>query len=76
MYVNYGKPNQKALITTNLEELKQYISENQFAPGSMLPKIQAAMNFVSSGKNKVAIIADLTKVEDALLGKSGTKIIA
>lgn len=76
VYVNYGKPNQKALITTNLKELEQYIGENQFAPGSMLPKIQAAINFVSSGKNKTAIIADLTKVEDALEGKSGTKIIA
>ena len=42
----------------------------------MLPKIQAAINFVSSGKNKSAIIADLTKVEDALEGKSGTKIVA
>lgn len=76
VYVNYGKPDQKALVTTNLKELEQYIKENQFAPGSMLPKIQAAINFVSSGKNKTAIIADLTKVEDALEGKSGTKIVA
>ena len=76
VYVNYGKPDQKALVTTNLKELEQYIKENQFAPGSMLPKIQAAINFVSSGKNKSAIIADLTKVEDALEGKSGTKIVA
>lgn len=76
VYVNYGKPDQKALVTTNLKELEQYIKENQFAPGSMLPKIQAAINFVSSGENKSAIIADLTKVEDALEGKSGTKIVA
>ena len=76
VYVNYGKPDQKALVTANLKELEQYIKENQFAPGSMLPKIQAAINFVSSGKNKSAIIADLTKVEDALEGKSGTKIVA
>lgn len=76
VYVDYGKPDQKALVTTNIKELEQYIKENQFAPGSMLPKIQAAINFVSSGKNKSAIIADLTKVEDALEGKSGTKIVA
>lgn len=76
VYVNYGKQDQKALINTNLKELEQYIKENQFAPGSMLPKIQAAINFVSSGKNKTAIIADLTKVELALEGKSGTKIVA
>ncbi len=76
VYVNYGKQDQKALINTNLKELEHYIKENQFAPGSMLPKIQAAINFVSSGKNKTAIIADLTKVELALEGKSGTKIVA
>ena len=76
VYVNWGKPNQKALIETTVSELKQYICENQFAPGSMLPKVEAAINFVSSGKNKSAIIADLSKVELALEGKSGTKIIS
>lgn len=76
VYVNWGKPNQKALIETTVSELKQYIGENQFAPGSMLPKVEAAINFVSSGKNKSAIIADLSKVELALEGKSGTKIIS
>ena len=76
VYVNWGKPNQKGLIETTVSELKQYIGENQFAPGSMLPKVEAAINFVSSGKNKSAIIADLSKVELALEGKSGTKIIS
>ena len=76
VYVNWGKPNEKALIETTVNELKQYIGENQFAPGSMLPKVEAAINFVSSGKNKSAIIADLSKVELALEGKSGTKIIS
>ena len=76
VYVNWGKQNQKALIETTVSELKQYIGENQFAPGSMLPKVEAAINFVSSGKNKSAIIADLSKVELALEGKSGTKIIS
>ena len=76
VYVNWGKPNEKALIETTVSELKQYIGENQFAPGSMLPKVEAAINFVSSGKNKSAIIADLSKVELALEGKSGTKIIS
>lgn len=76
VYVNWSKPNQKALIETTVNELKQYIGENQFAPGSMLPKVEAAINFVNSGKNKSAIIADLSKVELALEGKSGTKIIS
>lgn len=75
VFVNWGKENQKALTTTNVEELEKYIKENQFASGSMLPKVQAAINFVNSGKNKTAIIADLSKVEEALEGKSGTKIV-
>lgn len=77
VYVNFGKPNQKALIKTNIKELEKYIEEKQFAPGSMLPKIQAAMQFVNSSKNnnKKAIIADLSKVEEALEGKIGTTII-
>ena len=41
----------------------------------MLPKVEAAIEFVKSGKNRVAIIADLSKVEEALEGKSGTKIL-
>lgn len=75
IYVNWGKPNQKALITTNVKELEKYIEEGQFAAGSMLPKVEAAIEFVKSGKNRVAIIADLSKVEEALEGKSGTKIL-
>lgn len=75
IYVNWGKPNQKALVTTNVKELEKYIEEGQFAAGSMLPKVEAAINFVKSGKNRIAIIADLSKVEEALDGKSGTKIL-
>lgn len=76
VFVNWGKPDQKALVVTDIDELEKYIKENQFAPGSMLPKVQAAINFVKSGSNRSAIIADLSKVEDALEGKSGTKIVA
>ena len=75
VYVNWGQANQKALIETTSTELEQYVQENQFAPGSMLPKVQAAISFVQSGPNKSAIIADLAKVELALSGKSGTKIV-
>lgn len=75
VFVNYGKPDQKALIQTNIKELQKYIGENQFAPGSMLPKIEAAIDFVKSGKNRKAIIADLSKVEEALENKSGTAIV-
>ncbi len=78
VYVNYGKSNQKALKKTDIKELNQYIKEEQFAPGSMLPKVQAAIEFVKSSRTKKreAIIADLSKVEDAVKGKIGTRIVS
>lgn len=75
VYVNYNKPNQKKLEKITVSELEKYIEEEQFAPGSMLPKVQAAIQFVKSGSNKTAIIADLLKVEEALSGTSGTRIV-
>lgn len=75
VFVNWGKENQKALITTDINELEMYIKENQFAPGSMLPKVEAAISFVKTNKNHISIIAELSKVEEALEGKSGTKIV-
>lgn len=73
--INYNKPDCKALETMTLAEAEQYISEGHFAPGSMLPKVQAAMSFVKSGENKQAIIASLEKASLALKGESGTKVI-
>lgn len=73
--INYNTPQQKALETMTLAEAEQYISEGHFAPGSMLPKVQAAMSFVKSGENKQAIIASLEKASLALKGESGTKVI-
>ena len=73
--INFNKPNQKALETMTIAEAEQYIAEGHFAPGSMLPKVQAAMAFVKSGDNHQAIIASLEKAALALKGESGTKII-
>ncbi|MDQ0149969.1 carbamate kinase [Eubacterium multiforme] len=73
--VNFNKPNQKELTEINLEEVDKYIEEGQFAPGSMLPKVEACKKFVKSGENKVAIIASLQKAVDALSSKAGTRII-
>ena len=70
--INYGKPEQKELSSMNLEECNKYIGENQFAPGSMLPKVLACMEFAKSGGT--AIIADLKNARAALKGESGTKI--
>ncbi|GAA0069010.1 carbamate kinase [Clostridium sardiniense] len=73
--VNYNKPNQKELVEINLEEVDKYIEEGQFAPGSMLPKVEACKKFTESGENKTAIIASLKRANDALVGESGTKIV-
>ena len=73
--INFNKPDQKALETMTLAECEQYIAEGHFAPGSMLPKVQAAMSFVQSKENAQAIIASLDKAALALKGESGTKVI-
>lgn len=73
VYLNYGKPNEKALDKVTLTELKQYVAENHFAPGSMLPKIQAVINFLENG-GKEAIITNPESLEEAVAGKTGTHI--
>lgn len=70
--INFGKPEQKLLEKINLEEAQKYIDEGHFAPGSMLPKVQAAMGFAATGGK--AIIASLENAAKALEGKSGTVI--
>ena len=72
--VNFNKPDQKDLDRLNLEDAVKYIEEGQFAPGSMLPKVEAAMKFVRANPNKKAIITSLDKAIDALEGKTGTAI--
>ncbi len=73
--VNYNKPNQKELKEIGIEELNKYIEEGQFAPGSMLPKVEACKKFVLSTDNKQAIIASLSRAKESLEGTSGTKIV-
>jgi carbamate kinase len=70
--INFGKPDQQDLSTLTLEEADKYIDEGQFAPGSMLPKVEAAMKFVRAYPNKKAIITSLDHAVDALEGKTGT----
>lgn len=72
--INFNKPNQENLSSLNLENAVKYIEEGQFAPGSMLPKVEAAMKFVRAYPNKKAIITSLDKAIDALEGKTGTII--
>jgi carbamate kinase len=73
--VNFNKPDEKNLDVITLEDVDRYIGEKQFAPGSMLPKVEACKKFVQYDSNKMAIIASLSKAKEALEGTSGTRII-
>lgn len=59
IYINWNKPDQKKLGEVTVAELKAYIAQNQFAPGSMLPKVEAAIEFVENAKDGKAIITSL-----------------
>ncbi len=72
--INWGKENQQSLDHMSLKEAAQYVEEGQFAPGSMLPKVEAAMKFARTFPGKKAIITSLEKAIDALEGKTGTVI--
>lgn len=72
--INFKKPDQKDLDRMSAAEAKQYIKEGHFAPGSMLPKIEAALNFVESKSGRIAIITSLDKAADAIEGRAGTTI--
>lgn len=72
--INYGKPNQTWLSQLSTAEAEQYIAEGQFAKGSMLPKVEAALRFAQSGKNRKALITLLDKAADGIAGKTGTVI--
>ena len=72
--INFKKPDQKDLDTLSVAEAKRYIAEGHFAPGSMLPKIEAAVKFVESKPGRRAIITSLDQAALALEGKAGTTI--
>ena len=72
--VNFNKPNQKWLDTLTPEEARTYIDEGQFAPGSMLPKVEAAVKFAESKPGRTALITLLEKARDGIDGKTGTRI--
>ena len=74
VYINYNKENQEALDTLNVEEANKYIENGEFAKGSMLPKIEACIDFVKGNENKKAIIGSLEKAFEAINGTSGTII--
>lgn len=72
--IHWGTPQQQDLDRMSVAEAARYVDEGHFAPGSMLPKVQAAMKFVRADPGKKAIITSLDKAIDALQGKTGTAI--
>ena len=73
--VNFNKPDQKALTNVTVDELEKYMAEGQFAAGSMLPKVQAAIKFVTAKPKCRAVITSLDKVADLVAGVPGVGTI-
>ncbi|MDO4295704.1 MAG: carbamate kinase [bacterium] len=72
--LHYGTEEEKALSHMTVEEARNYIAQNQFEASSMLPKIQAALDFITSGTNRKAMITSMAKAKDCMDGKAGTII--
>lgn len=72
--IQFGKPDEAWLDDLSAEKAEEYIKEGQFAPGSMLPKVEAAVKFARSKKGRTALITLLEKAKDGILGKTGTRI--
>ena len=72
--INFGKPDQKGLDDLTPADARKYSEEKQFAPGSMLPKVQAALSFAESKPGRVALITLLEKAADGISGKTGTRV--
>ncbi|MBR2674729.1 MAG: carbamate kinase [Mogibacterium sp.] len=72
--INFGKPNEEWLGSLTPEEAKKYCAAGEFAPGSMLPKVEAAVKFAESKEGRVALITLLEKARDGIEGKTGTTI--
>ena len=72
--IRFGKPDQEWLSDLTTDQAKRYVTEGHFAPGSMLPKVQAAIEFAESKPGRTALITLLEKAKDGILGKTGTRI--
>ena len=72
--INFGKPDQQWLDHLTPDEARRYAAEGQFAPGSMLPKVQAAAKFAESKPGRTALITLLEKAKEGIAGKTGTAV--
>lgn len=74
VYVNFNQPDQKKLEEVTVSELERYIEEKQFAPGSMLPKVEAAIEFVQNSQGGETIITSLENLAGVIEGNAGTVV--
>ena len=74
VFLNYGESSQVPLGTITVEEAERYMDEGHFPPGSMGPKIQAAIDFLKGG-GKCVIITTIDKVKESIAGETGTRIV-
>lgn len=72
--INFNKPDQKNLLNMTVDEAYEYMKQGHFAPGSMLPKVKAAVMFAASKSGRKSVITSLSKARQALFGKTGTTI--
>jgi carbamate kinase len=72
--LNFGKENEQLLDKMNLEEAKRYLAEGHFAAGSMGPKVEAVVDFISKNPTRSAIITHPDKLVESLNGQAGTTI--
>ncbi|MBQ3376434.1 MAG: carbamate kinase [Erysipelotrichaceae bacterium] len=72
--INFNKPDQKELAEMTIEEARKHIADKQFAPGSMLPKVESCIAYVENTENGQALITSLQRAKEALKGETGTII--
>jgi carbamate kinase len=74
--IHFGKPNQQWLGEVSAAEARRFVAEGHFAPGSMRPKMEAAILFAESAPGRTALITLLGKARDGIAGRTGTRVTA
>jgi carbamate kinase len=75
VYLDFGKPDQQEVPVLSVDEARRHLAEGQFPPGSMGPKIRAAIEYIEAGGSEVLITKD-THLKAALINRSGTRVVA
>jgi carbamate kinase len=75
VYIDFGKPGQREAPVLTVDEARKHLADGQFPPGSMGPKIRAAIEYIEAGGREVLITKD-SHLKASLLGRSGTRIVA